>query len=120
MSAGDVADVPPGVVTVTSTGPAEEPAGLGTVIEVSLLTVYEAAGVPPKLTAVAPVNPVPVTVTLVPPSIVPIDGEMPVTVGAGGGVGVGVGVAVVVVVVVTVGVGVGGITDSGTMVLSET
>ena len=36
----------------------------------------------PNLTAVAPVNPVPVTVTLVPPEVVPEDGLIDVTVGA--------------------------------------
>ena len=35
----------------------------------------------PNLTKVAPVNPVPVMVTTVPPSVVPDDGEMPVMVG---------------------------------------
>ena len=44
----------------------------------------------PNLTAVAPVNPVPVTVTLVPPEVVPEDGLIDVTVGAGG-VGLGPG-----------------------------
>jgi len=36
----------------------------------------------PNFTAVAPVNPVPVTVTMVPPAAGPKDGEMPVIVGA--------------------------------------
>ena len=36
----------------------------------------------PNLTAVAPVNPVPVTVTHVPPAVGPLVGEMAVTVGA--------------------------------------
>ena len=40
----------------------------------------------PKLTAVAPVKPVPVTVTDVPPVLGPEVGLTPVTVGAGGGV----------------------------------
>jgi hypothetical protein len=86
MSADEVADVPPGVVTVTSTDPAAEPAGEVTVICPSLSTVYEAAEVLPNLTAVAPVKPDPVITTLVPPAIGPIAGEgdeMPDTVGTG-------------------------------------
>lgn len=41
-----------------------------------------AAGVVPKSTAVAPVNPVPVIVTSVPPPGGPAAGLMPITVGA--------------------------------------
>ena len=52
ISAVDVADVPAGVVTVTSTAPV--PAGLSTVIVVSLTTVKSVAGVAPKSTTVAP------------------------------------------------------------------
>ena len=37
----------------------------------------------PNLTDVAPVNPVPVTVTVVPPADRPAAGEMPVTTGTG-------------------------------------
>ena len=80
-----VALVPPGVVTVTSTAPSVPVAGAVAVIVVALLTV-NAAGLPgPKLTAVAPVNPVPVMVTDVPPVLGPEPGLTPVTVGAGGG-----------------------------------
>ena len=79
-SAGDVAEVPPGVTTVTSTVPV--PAGLSAVIEVSLTTVTLVAGVAPKSTAVAPVKPVPVIVTGVPPASVPLVGLKAVTVGA--------------------------------------
>jgi hypothetical protein len=78
----EVALVPPGVVTVTSTVPPVALAGEIAVIEVALLTVNEVADVPPNLTAVAPVNPVPVIVTEVPPAAGPLVGEMPVTVGA--------------------------------------
>ena len=39
------------------------------------------AGVPPKLTPVAPERPVPVMVTLVPPAAVPLAGDTPVTAG---------------------------------------
>jgi hypothetical protein len=79
-SADDVALVSPEVVTVTSTVP-EDSAGAVAVIWVLLLTVYDVAGVPPKFTALAPVNPVPVTVTTVPPPVDPDDGDTPVTEG---------------------------------------
>jgi hypothetical protein len=80
-SAELVAEVPPGVVTVTSTVPAE-PAGAVAVMLVALTTVNEVAAVLPKLTAVAPVNPLPVMVTAVPPASGPATGEIPVTTGA--------------------------------------
>ena len=72
--------MPAGVITVTSTVPV--PAGLSAVIVVSLTTVKSVAAVVPKSTAVAPVNPVPVIVTKVPPAAGPLVGLMPVTVGA--------------------------------------
>jgi hypothetical protein len=55
--------VPPGVVTNTLP---EAPAAITAVILVADTTVNEAAGVLPKLTAVAPVKLVPVIVTIVP------------------------------------------------------
>ncbi len=79
-SADDVADVPEGVVTVTSTVPV--PAGLSAVMVLSLTTVTFVAAVVPKSTTVAPVNPVPVIVTSVPPAAGPVVGERPVTTGA--------------------------------------
>ena len=72
-SAELVALVPPVVVTVMSTVPAV-PAGEVAVIWVSLSTVKLCAGVLPKLTAVAPVKPVPVIVTVVPPVVGPAVG----------------------------------------------
>jgi hypothetical protein len=42
-----------------------------------------AAGVRPNITAVAPVNPEPVTVTGVPPASGPVAGDIPVTAGTG-------------------------------------
>ncbi len=72
---------PAGVVTVTSTVPA--PAGEVAVIWVSELTVNEVAAVAPNATAVAPVNPVPVIVTEVPPACGPLLGLTLVTVGGG-------------------------------------
>jgi len=73
--AGEVADVPAEEVTVISTNPAE-PAGDIALIIASLVTVNEVAGVPLKLTAVAPVKPVPVMNTVSPPAVEPDDGEM--------------------------------------------
>jgi hypothetical protein len=82
-SAELVALVPFGVVTVTSTAPAV-PAGDVAVIEVSLVVAVTVAGVVPKSTAVAPVKPVPLIVTEVPPAVVPLVGDRDVTVGAAG------------------------------------
>jgi hypothetical protein len=79
-SAALVALVPPEVVTVTSTVPV--PVGEIAVSEVALFTVYVVAGTPAKLTAVAPVKLVPVSVTEVP--IGPEVGASPVTVDCGG------------------------------------
>jgi len=53
------------------------------VIWVADTTVKLGADVPPKLTEVAPVNPVPVIVTTVPPVVGPAVGNTPVTVGTG-------------------------------------
>jgi len=56
--------VPPGVVTLIS--PDVAPNGAGTVIELSDTTVKPAAAVPLNVTDVAPVNPLPVIVTIAP------------------------------------------------------
>lgn len=61
--------VPPGVVIVTLTVPAE-PAG-ATAVACVAETVVNAAATAPKWTEVAPVKPVPVNVTRVPPSAEP-------------------------------------------------
>jgi hypothetical protein len=79
-----VALVPPEVVTVMSTVPSAL-AGEVAVIWVGPLTV-KAAAVVPNLTAVAPVKPVPVTVTAVAPVLGPEEGLTELTVGRGGGV----------------------------------
>jgi len=81
-SAPTLALVPFGVVTVTCTEPELE-AGETAVIDVAEFTVTEAALVDPKSTDVAPVNPVPVIVTLVPPAAGPAFGETFLTFGAG-------------------------------------
>jgi len=80
LSAAEVADVPEGVVTVTSTIPAAW-TGLVAVIEVALTTITPVAAVLPNFTAVAPVKLVPEIVTEVPPAIEPDAGEIPVMVG---------------------------------------
>lgn len=73
--------VPAGVVTETPTRPAAC-AGVVAVMVVALTTEKLAAAVPPKLTAVAPVNSVPVIVTTEPPVMEPVFGETVVIVGA--------------------------------------
>ena len=75
--------MPAGVTTVTSAVPV--PAGLVAVICVSESTVILAL-LAPNRTDVAPVNPVPLTVTLVPPPSPPLVGLTVVTTGAVGGV----------------------------------
>jgi hypothetical protein len=79
----ELVPVPPGPVTVI--GPDCAPPGTVVVILVSLETVNVAA-VPPNVTAVAPVNPEPVTVTLAPTC--PLVGAKLETVGGGGPEGV--------------------------------
>ena len=49
---------------------------------VSLTTVIPVAAAPPNVSAVAPVKPVPVIVTAVPPAVEPLFGAIVVTVGA--------------------------------------
>ena len=74
--------MPPPAVTVTSTVPV--PGGDVVVIDVGLTTVNGVAGLPaPKETAVTAVKFVPVIVTEVPPAPGPVEGLIPVTVGAG-------------------------------------
>ena len=72
--------LPAGVVTTTLTAPAA-PAGTVAVIEVAFTTEKDVAAAPPKVTLVAPVNVVPVMVTLVPPAVGPELGLTEVTVG---------------------------------------
>ena len=72
--------VPPGVVTKTLAVPAL-PAGAVAVMLVELTTVTSVAAVPPRVTAVTPVNLAPVMVMLVPPAVGPLVGEILVTVG---------------------------------------
>ena len=80
--------VPSAVVTVTLTPPKGEAdsAGVTAVIWVSLTTVKDVAATDPKFTAVAPVKPVPPMVTVVPPAVAPLFGEIPEMLGAVGAV----------------------------------
>ena len=78
-SAALVALVPPGVVTLTSTVPT--PTGETAVMLVSELNVKLVAAVPPKRTAVTPVNPVPERVSVVLPAVGPEVGLIEVTIG---------------------------------------
>jgi hypothetical protein len=72
--------VPPIPLTTTDTVPAAWDLVLAD-IDVSPLTVYVAADVPANLTAVAPVKPVPLIATVVPPPTGPSDGVSDVMVG---------------------------------------
>jgi hypothetical protein len=80
-SADEVAEVPPPVVTVTSTCPAAR-AGEFTVIVVELTTTTPVPAVPPKLTVAPVTKSVPVIVTDVRPAVEPWLGLTAETVGA--------------------------------------
>ena len=73
--------VPAGVVTAMAWVAAAW-AGETAVILVAEATLKLVAATPPKRTLVAPVNPVPVMVTVVPPVVGPEVGEMAVMAGA--------------------------------------
>ena len=79
--AGSATLVPPGVVTNTFTTPV--PGGDVAVMVVALTTVTLRPLLLPNLSAVAPVKPVPVMLTAVPPPSGPSAGETPVMVGGG-------------------------------------
>jgi hypothetical protein len=74
------ADVPAEFVTRMFVDP-ELRAGEATLIAVSESTVNVGAFVDPKRTCVVPLNPVPVTVTVVPPVVGPLCGATPVMTG---------------------------------------
>jgi hypothetical protein len=82
-SADEVAEVPPAVVTVTLTVPADS-AGDVAVMEVAELTVTAVAVMVPNITVAEEVKPVPMMVTEVPPAVLPLAGVIDVTVGLGG------------------------------------
>jgi hypothetical protein len=77
----DVAEVPDGVVTVISTVPVVL-VGATTINDVFDTTVKKYVGTVPKVTTVAPLKLVPVTLTTVPPAVEPVFGLTAVTVGA--------------------------------------
>ena len=66
---------PSSVVTIMPTAPALR-AGVTQVIVVLFTTLIVVAAKPPNITDVSPVKDVPVIVTLVPPAVLPVDGEM--------------------------------------------
>ena len=72
-SAGLVALVPPGVVTVTSTVPADPGGDVAVISEASTTDTF-VAGLDPTSTDVAPVRLAPPIVTLVPPAAGPDPG----------------------------------------------
>ncbi len=67
---------PPPVVTIMPTASAVVRAGVIQVIVVLSTIIREVADNPPNVTEVAPVKDVPVIVTLVPPSVLPVNFEM--------------------------------------------
>ena len=71
---------PPGFVTVTVTLPAAFP-GVVAVMEVPLVTETFVAGALPNVTVAPETKFVPVIVTMVPPTVAPILGATPLTVG---------------------------------------
>ena len=72
---------PYSVVTIMPTAPAVVRAGVIQVIVVLSTILREVAAIPSNVTDVAPVKDVPVIVTLVPPSVLPYDGEILVITG---------------------------------------
>ena len=72
--------VPYSVVTIMPTAPILR-AGVIQVIVVLFTMLREVAAKPPNVTDVAPIKDVPVIVTLVPPSVLPDNIEMPGIVG---------------------------------------
>ena len=88
-------EVPSGVVTVTSTVPVPVAASCGPETKaavlalgglVTVICVAESAVIvpstPPKRTTVAWASPVPVMVTVVPPAVLPLSGDTPLTAGS--------------------------------------
>ena len=73
--------MPPGLVTVTATAPSAW-AGTSAVMVSSSTTSKLVASSPPKVRSEVPVNPVPVSVTSVPPPTGPASGATSVIAGA--------------------------------------
>ena len=72
---------PPSVVIIMPTSPAVVRAGVIHVIVLLFTTLIVVAAKPSNVTDVAPVKFVPVIVTLVPPAMLPVNGEIPVIFG---------------------------------------
>ena len=72
--------VPYSVVTIMPTAPILR-AGVIQVIVVLFTTLIVVAAIPSNVTDVTPIKDVPVIVTLVPPAVLPLNGEMPVMLG---------------------------------------
>ena len=72
---------PPPVVTIMSAAPAVARAGVIQLIVVLSTMLREVAAIPSNVTVVAPVKFVPVIVALIPPSVLPYDGEILVITG---------------------------------------
>ncbi len=85
-SAGERPEVPAEFVTVTSTTPAPAAAGMIRVNELVESTVYLLTGVLPTWTDETLAKLVPINVTLLPPTVEPLETDSPVT--AGGRTGV--------------------------------
>ena len=81
-STGVIGDVPAGVITMISTGPAKDEGGLTALMEESPLTWNDVAGVVPNKTPVAAERPLPEMRTFVPPANGPDFGVMPFTAAA--------------------------------------
>ena len=82
MNAEDLVTVPLGVVTETSTMPMVELRGEVTTRLLAVRDVIGAA-MPPKVTDVAAAKLAPVSVTVVPPALRPVDTDSDDTTGAG-------------------------------------
>jgi hypothetical protein len=80
---GDVTVTPP-LVTCTDCAPAV-PAGVVAVMRLALVTLTFVAAAPPTRTVAPEAKFVPEMVSVVPPVVGPLVGEMAVTVGAAGG-----------------------------------
>ena len=80
MNGENVLLVPYSVVTIMPTAPTLR-AGVIQVIVVLFTTLIVVAAKPSNVTDVTPIKDVPVIVTFVPPSVLPVNGEMPVMLG---------------------------------------
>lgn len=78
MKSGNVLLGPPPVVTTTFAAPELVLDGVLQVIVVLSTTTIIVAAFPLNITEVAPVNEVPVIVTILPPAMLPNSGEIPV------------------------------------------